>query len=135
MGDSVEKDKNGKITKILCTYDPKSRSGSGTEESLRKVKGTIHWVDKNNHEMIDINLYDRLFKIESPDENKEVDFKTYINENSLIKVKNVCAESNIKNVSFDNYYQFQRKGYFKLDSKNEKLTFNRTVTLRDTWRS
>ena len=135
MGDSVEKDKNGKITKILCTYDPKSRSGSGTEESLRKVKGTIHWVDKNNHEMIDINLYDRLFKIESPDENKEVDFKTYINENSLIKVKNVCAESSIKNVSFDNYYQFQRKGYFKLDSKNEKLTFNRTVTLRDTWRS
>ena len=78
MGDRVEKDKNGKITKILCTYDPKSRSGSGTEESLRKVKGTIHWVDKNNHEMIDINLYDRLFKIESPDENKEVDFKTYI---------------------------------------------------------
>ncbi|MFL3022328.1 MAG: glutamine--tRNA ligase/YqeY domain fusion protein [Cytophagales bacterium] len=135
MGDSVEKDKNGKITKILCTYDPKSRSGSGTEESLRKVKGTIHWVDKNNHEMIDINLYDRLFKIESPDENKEVDFKTYINENSLIKVKNVCAESSIKKVSFDNYYQFQRKGYFKLDSKNEKLTFNRTVTLRDTWRS
>ena len=85
--------------------------------------------------MIDINLYDRLFKIESPDENKEVNFKTYINENSLIKVKNVCAESSIKNVSFDNYYQFQRKGYFKLDSKNEKLTFNRTVTLRDTWRS
>jgi glutaminyl-tRNA synthetase len=49
MGDRVEKDKNGKITKIFCTYDPNSRSGSGTDESLRKVKGTIHWVDKNNH--------------------------------------------------------------------------------------
>ncbi len=135
MGDRVEKDKNGKITKIFCTYDPNSRSGSGTDESLRKVKGTIHWVDKNNHEIINVNLYDRLFKIQSPDENKEVDFKSHINENSLIKVKNVCAESSIKNVSFDNYYQFQRKGYFKLDSKNDKLTFNRTVTLRDTWKS
>ncbi len=135
MGDSVEKDKNGKITKIYCTYDPKSKSGSGTQESLRKVKGTIHWVDKNNYELIDVNLYDRLFKIESPDENKEVDFKQYINENSLIKLQNVCAESSIKNVNFDNYYQFQRIGYFKLEAKNEKLTFNRTVTLRDTWKS
>ena len=134
-GDSVEKDENGNITKIYCTYDSKSKSGSGTEESLRKVKGTIHWIDKNNFEKISINQYDRLFKTEFPDENKSLDYKDLINEESFKLIKSAYAESNIREAKIENYYQFQRKGYFKLDSSNKGLIFNRTVTLRDTWKN
>ena len=134
-GERVEKNDSGEIIKIYCTYDPKSKSGSGTEESLRKVKGTIHWIDKNNYEKISVNNYDRLFKVEAPDGNKEEDFSTYINENSFVQVKNAYAESNIRDSKDENYYQFQRNGYYKLEPKNKELTFNRTVTLRDTWKS
>ena len=134
-GERVEKNDSGEIIKIYCTYDPKSKSGSGTEESLRKVKGTIHWIDKNNYEKISVNNYDRLFKVEAPDGNKDDDFRTYLNENSFVKVKNGYAESNIRDSKKENYYQFQRNGYYKLESKNKELTFNRTVTLRDTWKS
>ena len=134
-GERVEKNDSGEIIKIYCTYDPKSKSGSGTEESLRKVKGTIHWIDKNNYEKISVNNYDRLFKVEAPDGNKDDDFKTYLNENSFVQVKNAYAESNIRDSKKENYYQFQRNGYYKLESNNKELTFNRTVTLRDTWKS
>ena len=134
-GERVEKNDSGEIIKIYCTYDPKSKSGSGTEESLRKVKGTIHWIDKNNYEKISVNNYDRLFKVEAPDGNKADDFRTYLNENSFVQVKNAYAESNIRDSKKENYYQFQRNGYYKLESKNKELTFNRTVTLRDTWKS
>ena len=130
-GERVEKDENGNVIKIYCSYDPKSKSGSGTPESLRKVKGTIHWVDKNNYESISVKIYDKLFDIENPDENKNEDFKNLINKNSLKSYDKACAESNIKNAEFDKFYQFQRKGYFKLDSKNSNKIFNRTVTLRD----
>ena len=130
-GDRVEKDAEGNISKIYCSYDPKSKSGSGSPESLRKVKGTIHWVDKNNYENISVNIYDKLFNSESPDDDKENDFKDSLNENSLKTFNNACAEKNINNVEFDKYYQFQRKGYFKLDSKKSDKIFNRTVTLRD----
>ena len=134
-GDSVEKDEYGNITKIYCTYDSKSKSGSGTEESLRKVKGTIHWIDKNNFEKISINQYDRLFKTEFPDEKGSLDYKELINEESFRLITNAYAESNIRDAKFENFYQFQRKGYFKLDSRNKGLIFNRTVTLRDTWKN
>ena len=134
-GERVEKNDSGEIIKIYCTYDPKSKSGSGTEESLRKVKGTIHWIDKNNYEKISVNNYDRLFKVEAPDGNKDDDFRTYLNENSFVQVKNAYAESNIRDSKKENYYQFQRNGYYKLEPKNKELTFNRTVTLRDTWKS
>ena len=130
-GERVEKDAEGNISKIYCSYDPKSKSGSGSPESLRKVKGTIHWVDKNNYENISVNIYDKLFNSESPDDDKENDFKDSLNENSLKTYNNACAEKNINNVEFDKYYQFQRKGYFKLDSKKSDKIFNRTVTLRD----
>jgi glutaminyl-tRNA synthetase len=130
-GERVEKDAEGNISKIYCSYDPKSKSGSGSPESLRKVKGTIHWVDKNNYENISVNIYDKLFNSESPDDDKENDFKDFLNENSLKTFNNACAEKNINNVEFDKYYQFQRKGYFKLDSKKSDKIFNRTVTLRD----
>ena len=82
-GERVEKDAEGNISKIYCSYDPKSKSGSGSPESLRKVKGTIHWVDKNNYENISVNIYDKLFNSESPDDDKENDFKDFLNENSL----------------------------------------------------
>ena len=130
-GERVEKDAEGNISKIYCSYDPKSKSGSGSPESLRKVKGTIHWVDKNNYENISVNIYDKLFNSESPDDDKENDFKYSLNEKSLKTFNNACAEKNINNVEFDKYYQFQRKGYFKLDSKKSDKIFNRTVTLRD----
>ena len=133
-GESVIKDSGGNIKKIICTYDPKSKSGSGSPESLRKVKGTIHWVDKNNHEKISINIYDKLFDIETPDDIDSGEYKSQINKNSLMVVENACAESSIKNAEFNKYYQFQRKGYFKLDSENSKIIFNRTVTLRDNTR-
>ena len=130
-GERVEKNAEGNISKIYCSYDPKSKSGSGSPESLRKVKGTIHWVDKNNYENISVNIYDKLFNSESPDDDKENDFKDSLNENSLKTFNNACAEKNINNVEFEKYYQFQRKGYFKLDSKKSDKIFNRTVTLRD----
>ena len=76
------KDSNGNIIEIICTYDPKSKSGSGSPESLRKVKGTIHWVDKNNHEKISINIYDKLFDIETPDDIDSGEYKSQINKNS-----------------------------------------------------
>ena len=132
-GEKVDKDNNGNIKKIYCTYDPKSKSGSGTPESLRKVKGTIHWVDKSNFQKISVNIYEKLFNVESPDQDKNVDFKELINFDSLKKYNNACAESNIKDVVKSKYYQFQRIGYFKLDKNSfkEKLIFNKTVSLRD----
>jgi len=132
-GEKVDKDNNGNIKKIYCTYDQKSKSGSGTPESLRKVKGTIHWVDKSNFQKISVNIYEKLFNVESPDQDKNVDFKELINFDSLKKYNNACAESNIKDVVKSKYYQFQRIGYFKLDknSLKEKLIFNKTVSLRD----
>lgn len=130
-GENVEKDKEGNIKKIFCTYDPKSKSGSGSPESLRKVKGTIHWVDKNNYENISVNIYDKLFLSEAPGENDDADITTQINNESIKTFDGACAEISLRDATFDKYYQFQRKGYFKLDSKNSKIIFNRTVTLRD----
>ena len=134
-GQSVEKNSKGLISKIYCTYDPLSKSGSGSPESSRKVKGTIHWVSKSNAIKIDVNIYDRLFNVESPDESSNVDFKSHMNKNSFIQLNNVLAEPSIKNATKDDYFQFQRKGYFKLDSEEkDQLIFNRSVTLRDTWK-
>lgn len=130
-GESIEKDSEGNINKILCTYDPKSKSGSGTPESLRKVKGTIHWVDKNNYENISVNIFDKLFLSEVPDENNKADIKKLINRESIKNYNTACAEISLKDADFNKYYQFQRKGYFKLDKKNPEIIFNQTVTLRD----
>ena len=98
---------------------------------MRKVKGTIHWVDKNNYENISVNIYDKLFLSEAPGEDDEVGIATQINNESIKTFDRACAEISLRDATFDKYYQFQRKGYFKLDSKNPKVIFNRTVTLRD----
>ena len=128
----VEKDQNGEITTIYATYDPKSKSGSGTEESLRKVKGTLHWVSANHALPVEVRIYDRLFTTPQPDAEKEADFMDFINPESLKTVQGF-AEPSLQNAEIGQPYQFQRIGYFTKDrdSTPEKLVFNRTVTLKD----
>ena len=119
-GESVEKDTEGNITQIHCTYDPESRSGSGSEASLRKVKGTLHWVSVEHALPVEVRLYDRLFTEASPDTHKVI---------------TAYAEPSIKDAEIEEKFQFQRIGYFVVDrdSTSEKIVFNRTVPLRDSW--
>ena len=133
-GESVIKDAEGNITEIHCAYDEDSRSGSGTEASQRKVKGTIHWVSINHAIEAEVRLYDRLFTHENPDGDKEVDFKEYINPNSL-EVITGFLEPSLASAKDGERFQFQRLGYYCVDkdSSSEKLVFNKTVGLRDTW--
>ncbi|MCA6421313.1 MAG: glutamine--tRNA ligase/YqeY domain fusion protein [Flavobacterium sp.] len=133
-GESVIKDATGTITEIHCTYDEDSRSGSGTEASQRKVKGTIHWVSINHAIEAEIRIYDRLFTHENPDGDKEVDFKEYINPNSL-EVITGYLEPSLATAKNSDQFQFQRLGYYCVDkdSSAQKLVFNKTVGLRDTW--
>ena len=133
-GESVVKDANGNITEIHCTYDADSRSGSGTEASLRKVKGTLHWVSIKHAIKAEVRLYDRLFNHESPDGDKEVDFMEHLNPNSLETITGYL-EPSLSEVQPMDIFQFQRLGYFNVDkdSTPEHLVFNKTVGLRDTW--
>ena len=133
-GESVVKDAEGNITEIHCTYDVDSKSGSGTEASNRKVKGVIHWVSIAHAKEAEVRLYDRLFSHENPDGNKEVDFKEYINPESL-KVITGYIEPSLQTAKELDHFQFQRLGYFCVDkdASTEKLVFNKTVGLRDTW--
>lgn len=132
--ESCTKDEAGNITEVQCTYDPKSRSGSGNEESLRKVKGTLHWVAIKHALPVEVRLYDRLFTDETPDGHKDRDFLDFINPNSL-EVITGYVEPSLKEANINDRFQFQRIGYFNIDedSTKEKMVFNRTVTLRDTW--
>ncbi len=131
----VEKDENGEITTIYATYDDKSKSGSGTEESLRKVKGTLHWVSAPHAIPVEARMYERLFTVEQPDAEKDADFLQYINPESL-KTAHGFAEPSLKEVEIGAPLQFQRIGYFTKDqdSSDEKLVFNRTVTLKDSYK-
>jgi glutaminyl-tRNA synthetase len=133
-GESVIKDADGNITEIHCTYDEDSKSGSGTEASQRKVKGTIHWVSIQHAIEAEVRIYDRLFTHENPDGDKEVDFKEYINPNSL-EVITGYLEPSLQSAKDGDRFQFQRLGYYCVDkdSNSEKLVFNKTVGLRDTW--
>lgn len=133
-GESVVKDDDGNIVEVHCTYDPKSKSGSGTEESKRKVKGTLHWVSIPHAVKAEVRLYDRLFTVESPDADKEKDFLEFVNPNSLETITGY-VEPSLKNATALQHFQFQRIGYFCADQSTsvEKPVFNRTVTLRDSW--
>ncbi len=133
-GESVVKDDEGNITEIHCTYDPKSKSGSGTEESMRKVKGTLHWVSIQHAVEAEVRAYDRLFSDEAPDSHKDKDFMEFLNPNSL-EVINAFVEPSLQSANVRDRFQFQRLGYFAVDddSTPEKLVFNKTVGLRDTW--
>lgn len=132
--ESCDKDNDGNITEILCTYDPKSKSGSGTQESLRKVKGTLHWVAVNKAIQVEVRLYDRLFTDPSPDTHKDKDFMEFVNPDSL-KVITGYGEPSLKDLNVEDTVQFQRLGYFTVDPETtpEKMVFNRTVGLRDSW--
>ncbi len=131
--ESCIKDENGNITGIHCTYDPKSLSGSGTPESERKVKGTLHWVAANTAVETEVRLYDRLFTDPTPDAHKDKDFLDFINLNSLEIIK-AYAEPSLIGAKAGTAFQFQRMGYFVLEQNNGKqLVFNRTVGLRDSW--
>ncbi|MXN92641.1 glutamine--tRNA ligase/YqeY domain fusion protein [Flavobacterium sp. Sd200] len=133
-GESVVKDADGNITEIHATYDTDSKSGSGTEASLRKIKGTIHWVSIPHAIKAEVRIYDRLFTHENPDGDKEVDFKEYINPDSL-KVITGYLEPSLKSAEAGERFQFQRLGYFCVDrdTNAEQIVFNKTVGLRDTW--
>ena len=128
------KDSQGNVVEVLCEYDPKSKSGSGSAESLRKVKGTLHWVSSKESTKISVRLYDRLFMKESPGSNLEGDFMQDLNPNSLTVVE-AFAEPSISDTKAGESFQFQRKGYFIVDqdSSKDNPIFNKTVGLRDSW--
>lgn len=130
--ESFVKDANGNVSEVHCTYVPESRSGNDT--SGISVKGTMHFVSASHAVPVQVNLYDRLFKVENPSA-EEGDFKSYINENSLHVVTNAMAEHDLRHANVGDKYQFIRLGYFTpdLDSTPQKLIFNRTVTLKDSW--
>ena len=132
--ESCTKDPNGNITEVQCTYDPLSKSGSGTEESLRKVKGTLHWVSQQHALKTKVRLYDRLFTDPTPDAHKDKDFMDFINPNSLEEIT-AYVEPSLASVKEGARFQFQRMGYFVVDqdSSSEQLVFNKTTGLRDTW--
>jgi glutaminyl-tRNA synthetase len=128
----VEKDGQGNIIEIHCSYDPETRSGS----VQRKVKGTLHWVSAKHALPAEVRLYDRLFTVEDPSADKEKDFKEFLNEESLVVVKHCQVEPSLQMANPGDRFQFQRIGYFSVDLKDstrENLVFNRTVPLRDSW--
>lgn len=132
--EDVIKDDNGNLIELHCTYDPETKSGSGS--SNKKVKGTIHWVSAIHSVEAEVRLYDRLFTVEDPVSVKDKDFKELINENSLKIISNAKLEPFVQNAAPGSRFQFERQGYFCVDSKYttpENLVFNRTVTLKDTW--
>ncbi|HEY4327420.1 MAG TPA: glutamine--tRNA ligase/YqeY domain fusion protein [Mucilaginibacter sp.] len=132
--DSFTKDSEGNVTEIHCTYIPESKSGNDT--SGINVKGTIHWVSVPHAKTAEVRLYDRLFQVEDPS-NEDGDFKEYLNPNSLQIISKAYIEPDLADAIPGKGYQFIRKGYFTLDkhSTAEKLVFNRTVTLKDGWKS
>ena len=132
--ESVEKDENGTITTVFCTYDPLSKSGSGTEESQRKVKGTLHWVSQNHAQQIQVRNYDRLFSDPNPDGHNDKPFTSFLNTNSLNE-QQAFIEPNIDDAVAGKSYQFQRQGYYVVDpdSTPDQIVFNKTVGLRDNW--
>lgn len=131
--DEVIKNASGDVAEVRCSYLPETRSGADT--SGIQVKGTIHWVSIPHAVEIEVRLYDRLFKVENPDEG-DGDFTDHINPDSLTIIERAYGEPELLTArTGEKHYQFLRKGYFCLDpsSTDDKLVFNRTVTLRDTW--
>tara|TARA_R110002050_G_scaffold43672_4_gene104489 strand:- start:595 stop:2613 length:2019 start_codon:yes stop_codon:yes gene_type:complete len=133
-GESVVKDKEGTIIEVRCTYDADSLSGTDTEASLRKVKGTLHWVSIKHALKAEVREYDRLFMDEAPDSHQDKDFMEFINPESL-KIVEAYVEPSLAEVKIGERFQFQRIGYFNVDDDSSKnlLVFNKTVGLRDSW--
>ncbi|WP_297337375.1 glutamine--tRNA ligase/YqeY domain fusion protein [Algoriphagus sp.] len=133
--ESVLKDEQGEIIEIQATYDPDSKSGSGSEASQRKVKGTLHWVSISHAVKAEVREYDRLFLDESPDSHEDKNFLDFINPDSLKIIKEAYLEPYLSHATMDEKFQFQRLGYFTLDPDSQPghLVFNKTVGLKDTW--
>nr|MBC8385401.1 glutamine--tRNA ligase/YqeY domain fusion protein [Candidatus Cloacimonadota bacterium] len=133
--EKVIKDENDEIIELHCTYDPSTKGGSSPDG--RKVKATLHWVSVEHSINAEVRLYDRLFTKEFPEDSEEgKDFKSNINPKSLEILKNCKLEPSLKSAKPGERFQFERLGYFCVDtkdSKDENLVFNRTVSLRDTW--
>ena len=127
----IVKNKKGRVIEVFCEYDSKSRSGSNTPESNRKVKGTIHWVSATDSVKAKVNIYDRLFKV--PEPGKENDLKNEVNQNSL-EVKEAFVEPYLAESLEAQQFQFQRLGYFVRTDNKKTLEFNKTVGLRDSWK-
>ena len=131
----VVKNDAGEVVELRCTYDPETLGGQAPDG--RKVKGTIHWVSAAHAVDAEIRLYDRLFKVEDPNEVEEGEtFLKHLNEESLEVIEGAKLEPSLADAKPGDPYQFERVGYFTADSKDstaEKLVFNRTVALRDSW--
>ena len=130
----IKKDSDGNVEEIYCEYDPDTRSGM--PGSMRKVKGTLHWVSAEYSSTAEVRLYDRLFNVENPAEEKDMAFRELLNPDSLKIVDNCRIEPYLaENAKPGNRYQFQRTGYFCVDpdSTDGHLVFNRTVSLKDSW--
>ena len=128
-----KKNDAGEVTEVYAEYDPQTKSGM--PESNRKVKGTLHWVSVEHSLSAEVRLYDRLFVSENPSEEKEKGFLELLNPDSLTVLKNCRVEAELQKAKPYDHFQFQRTGYFNVDpdSKDGKLIFNRTVSLKDTW--
>ncbi len=130
----IVKDESGHVKELICTYDPKTRGGNAPDG--RKVKGTIHWVNANDCIDAKVKLYDRLFKDENPEQNKQ-NFSENLNPDSLEELESCKLEKSLITAAPEKVYQFERLGYFCLDSKKDTTkdtpVFNRTVTMRDAW--
>ncbi len=129
----IIKDENGEITELHCTYDPATKGGNSPDG--RKVKATLHWVSVKHAVQAEVRLYDRLFNDENPLGHKDVDFKEFMNPESLKVLPNCFIEPFVKDAKPLDHFQFERLGYFNvdLDSTKENIIFNRTVALRDSW--
>jgi glutaminyl-tRNA synthetase len=127
------RDEDGEVTEVLCTYYPDSKSGEDT--SGVKAKGTLHWVSAPHAISCEIRHYDRLFTVDNPLADDEVDYLEYYNKDSLVTVDSAMMEPSLQEANPGDRFQFLRKGYFCVDeeSSDGKMVFNRTITLRDTW--
>jgi glutaminyl-tRNA synthetase len=125
----------GEVIELHCTYDPATRGGDAPDG--RKVKATLHWVSAAHAQQVEVRLYDRLFGKANPDDVEDgEDFKSNLNPESLELLENCVAEPNLKGATPGSIFQFERQGYFCVDTKDttpEKLVFNRTVALKDSW--
>ena len=131
--DFKKDEKTGEITEVHCTYDPATRGGDSADG--RKVKATLHWVSAKHAITAEVRLYDRLFTKENPGEDKDIDFKEFLNPNSFEVLSGCRLEPGLAEAKAGDRFQFERQGYFCVDpdATKEKLVFNRTTQLRDTW--
>ncbi|CAN5883983.1 glutamine--tRNA ligase/YqeY domain fusion protein [soil metagenome] len=132
--DDVVKNDAGDVVELRCTYDPETRGGAAAPD--RKVRGTLHWVSAPHALPCEVRLYDRLFSVADPEADPDVDFRERLNPDSLTVAGNAMIEPSVRDATPGTHYQFERLGYFTsdlIDSRSDRLVFNRTVTLRDTW--